>query len=156
MQFNDLDEKQKNELSVVLNRHAQSLGSVNALLTLIEDLRKRDTIALVSKEKRSSFSVGSISWNKFIYKDTFDLLVNSIIKEDKNEELKPKEKKNILNMLKTVKPVVIKIKPKNQKTGEGFSFSILDEDSKISLLFKIIFIYHMDFAKKALKWDVKS
>lgn len=160
MSFSDLNEEKKNKLSQDIKEVAVALGSVNTLLNMVEDMRKDKPSPLVRKETIFSFNGGGLKWNKFIYKDTFDLLVNTIIREDKNgdifEGVKEKARKNILNMLKTIKPIVITMKPKNQKTASGFSMGILDENEKISLLFKVIFIYNIDFAKKALKWEIKE
>jgi hypothetical protein len=71
--------------------------------------------------------------------------------------LKPKKQKTTLNMLKTLKPVIIRVKPKNIKDGDGFTLSIVETDIKdnatISLMFKIIFFYDIKFAKDALDYD---
>ena len=60
-------------------------------------------------------------------------------------------------MLKTLKPIVLTIKPKNQKEGEGFKLAIIDtadsEKTKISLMFKILFFHNIEFAKKALAFQ---
>ncbi len=60
-------------------------------------------------------------------------------------------------MLKTLKPIVLTIKPKNIKEGEGFTLAIIDtrdsEKTKISLMFKILFFHNIAFAKKALAFQ---
>lgn len=72
------------------------------------------------------------------------------------QTLKPKAKKNTINMMKTLKPVLIDIKPKNELEGQGFSLNIIDsrneEDIKISLLFKIVFFYNISFAKEVISY----
>lgn len=59
-------------------------------------------------------------------------------------------------MMKTLKPIKLEIRPKNKADGEGFNLSIIDtsneDEIKISLLFKIIFFYNINFVKDILKY----
>ena len=160
MKFDDLTTSQKEKLFDDLTSSAENLGSVNSLLHLVEDLRAKAESPLSSKEKKFSFSKGFVKWDKFIYKETLDLLFTTILKADKSKSLmdglKVKEQKRVTNMLKTLKPVTITVKPKNKKEGDGFTLSIVEVDDKgkseISLLFKALFFYKIDFAKGAMSF----
>jgi len=164
MNFIDLSKEEKEALHTEILANAVSIGGKNFLLQLIEDVKREDDNPLSSKEKHFSFSKGFISWNKVIYKETLDQLFTAILTQEREGDvfakLKEKEKKRVTNMLKTLKPITITIKPKNQKEGEGFSFSIVDmadeKKSKISLMFTILFFHNIDFAKKALNYEVKQ
>ena len=160
MRYEELSSQQKEKLYEDLTLCANNLGSVNSLLHLVESLHSQKESPLSSKDKKYSFSKGFVKWDKFIYKDTLELLFNTILNSDKSgslmDGLKVKEQKRVTNMLKTLKPVTITVKPKNKKDGEGFKVSIVEVDEKdssdVSLLFKALFFYRIDFAKKALSY----
>ena len=158
MNFTDLSEKNKKLLHTEILSNAENIGGKNVFLQMIEDIREHEASLLSDKSKAFHFNGGNISWNKAIYKDTLALLFEVIkVDGDMFEGLKPKKQKTTLNMLKTLKPVIIRVKPKNMKDGEGFTLSIVKTDIKdnasISLMFKIIFFYHIGFAKEALAYD---
>ncbi|RXJ99635.1 hypothetical protein CRU98_06310 [Arcobacter sp. CECT 8986] len=160
MKFKDLDEQTKEYLNTTIKDFANSLGGVNFFLQLIEDIKKEKENPLLNKSSAYHYSKGRISWNKKIYKDTLVSLYETMKLEEKDSEfmenIKPKAKKNTINMMKALKPVEIEIKPKSEVEGQGFSISIIDssneEDIKISLLFKIIFFYNVGFSKEILAY----
>ena len=84
-------------------------------------------------------------------------------KEEKDGDmingLKPKEYKITMNMMKILKPITVTINPKDEECG-GFSFPILDttepKKTKMSLIFKILFFYNIEFAKEALNYEIKD
>ena len=158
MNFTDLSEKSREQLHEEILSCAQNIGGKNVFLQMIEDIRENGAGLLSEKSTVFRFNGGNISWNKYIYKDTLALLAKAVKAEgDMFDGLKPKKQKSTLNMLKTLKPVIIRVKPKNMKDGEGFTLSIVETDLKdnatISLLFKIIFFYPIGFAKEALAYD---
>ena len=163
MKFTDLSDEKQAAFHEELSSCAQKIGGQNFLLQLIEDVKREKDSPLASKEKHFSFSKGFIQWNKAIYQDTLDLLFTAILRAEREgdllEGLKEKEKKRVENMLKTLSPVTLDIKPKNIKDGEGFSMSIIERDkegtSSVSLLFRTLFFYNTDFAKKALAYTKK-
>ena len=162
MNYIDLSIEEKTALHRDILAHATAIGGKNFLLQMIEDVKTvEEDSPLVSKDKHFSFSKGFISWNKVIYKETFDLLLTAILTEEREGDvikgLKERDQKRVTNMLKTLKPIVITIKPKNLKDGEGFTLPIIDtsdaEKTKISLMFKILFFHNIQFAKKALAFE---
>ncbi len=160
MNFIDLSNEAKEALHQELLTCATKLGGKNFLLQLVEDVKRTEQSPLVNKDKHFSFSKGFVSWNKVIYPETFDLLLTAIITEEREGDMltgmKEKDQKRLVNMLKTLKPVELTIKPKNIKDGEGFSLLILDTSdaskTKISLLFKVLFFHNIAFAKQALSF----
>jgi hypothetical protein len=108
--------------------------------------------------------MGRMSWNKPIYKDTLTLLFEGMKNEEKNgsilASLAPRKYKTTSNMMRALKPLKFTAMPKNQKEGEGFSFAVFDviegENTKVSDMFKTIFFYNIDFAKKALNYEEKQ
>ena len=158
MNFTDLSDREKKQLHKEILANAQNLGGENIFLQMIEDIREGGKDLLSERSTAFRFNGGNISWNKFIYKETLSLLLSAVkIDGDMFDGLKPKKQKTTLNMLKTLKPVIIRVKPKNVKDGEGFTLSIVETDIKdnatISLMFKIIFFYDIKFAKDALDYD---
>ncbi len=158
MNFTDLSEKNKQQLHKEILSNAENIGGKNIFLQMIEDIRENRTDLLLERSTAFRFNGGNISWNKSIYKDKLALLLEVVkVDGDMFEGLKAKKQKSTLNMLKTLKPVIIKVRPKNIKDGEGFTLSIVETDIKdkatISLMFKIVFFYPIDFAKEALAYD---
>lgn len=163
MKFNDLTNEQQEQLHISLMKNAVSVGGINPFLQMIEDIRASKPKALLNKTAIFHYKSGKMNWNKSIFKDTLALLYNAMIKEEKDGDiiagLKPKEYKNTMNMMRTLKPVVVEVIPKDEAC-EGFSFHMLDstEDkkTKIDLMFKIVFFFNIDFAKQVLNYEVKA
>jgi len=163
MKFTDLSTEEQEAFHKELSACTEKLGGRNFLLQLIEDVKAEKESPLTSKEKRFSFSKGSVQWNKSIYKDTLDLLFKAIARSEREEGfmegLKEREQKRMENMLKTLSPVSLQIKPANAEDGEGFAVSIVQrvegKTSNITLLFRTLFFYNVDFAKKALGYTKK-
>jgi len=164
MNFNHLDSKMKQKLHDEVTSNANNLGGKNFFLQLIEDIKKEKTHPLLNKSSKYHFSKGQIIWNKSIYKDTLVLLHDTIRAVEKDEnffsELKPKLQKTTTNMMKALKPVSIEIAPKDLKDGEGFDLNIIDSSDenniKISMMYRIVFFYNIDFAKQALNYKPEN
>jgi len=164
MNFNHLDLETKESLHKELNEYAAKLGGKNFFLQLIEDAKREKTHPLLNKSCVYHFSKGRVSWNKSIYKDTLDLLVKTIKLDEADENffksINSKSNKKTVNMIRALKPVSIQIKPKQREDGEGFEINIIDasneDEMKISLIYKIIFFYNIDFAKQAISYKSQN
>jgi hypothetical protein len=160
MIFKNLTIDEKNKLSTELTHYSKNIGGDNFFLTMIENIRESKPNPLLNKTAICHYKNGTLSWKKTIYKDTLTILFNGIRKEEKDGDildgLNVKEYKQTMNMLKILKPIEITVNPKEEY--EGFSFSILDttemKKTKISLIFKIIFFYNIEFAKEVLNHKV--
>jgi len=159
MNYDNLTNEQKEEISLQIKEDVQNVGGVNFYLGLIESIRETKPNALLNKTAIFHYGKGTISWEKSIYKETLTALFNAMKKEERDgdmlNDLKPRDYKSTMNMMKVLKPITVTIKPKDEEL-EGFSFSILDtseaKNTKVSLAFKILFFYNIEFAKKALNF----
>ena len=162
MKFSDLSKEEKESFSKEILSHAMNIGSKNALLQLIEDVKSEADSPFSAKDKSYSFAKGFVRWDKVMYKETLDLLFTAILTQEREGDaligLKHSAKKRTINMFRALKPVSIMIKPKNAKEGEGFAVPILEvvegENTKISLMFRALFFYNISFAKQALSYEV--
>jgi predicted phosphohydrolase len=100
-------------------------------------------------------SPGKIYWNKAIFQDKNDLLIQTMKKIETEgsmtKGLNDYKIKKITNMLKALKPVMFEVVPNNQEL-EGFDFYIITENNEIDMIFKIIFFYNIGFAKEVLNY----
>ena len=161
MNFNQLDEEQKQQLHNQAMELATNLGGVNFFLQMIEDIKAEKPHALLNKSCVFHFAKAKLNWNKQIFKDSLDQLFTAMRKEERDGDmlngLNPKDYKETMNMMRTLKPVSIKVTPKKEEELLGFTFSILDtsieKKTKVSMIYKIIFFYHIDFAKDILTYN---
>ncbi|MCK5294964.1 MAG: hypothetical protein KAJ49_09945 [Arcobacteraceae bacterium] len=163
MIYKNLTDEQKEQISKELNNYAVAVGGINPFLTMIEDIRDARPNALLNKTAIFHYAQGTLNWGKSIFKDTLTTLFDAMRKEEKDGDmingLKPKEYKITMNMMKILKPITVTINPKDEECG-GFSFPILDttepKKTKMSLIFKILFFYNIEFAKEALNYEIKD
>lgn len=114
-----------------------------------------------SQKLRLHFDLGTVKWSKVIFEDKLNLLVKARLFEGKNNNLLPKESdqayKRVLNLVRALKPIEFRVKPKNMKHGEGFTvqpFEIIDDTTtRIDPIFDILFFAGIDTAKKILKYN---
>ncbi|WP_368029666.1 hypothetical protein [Arcobacter sp. s6] len=160
MNFNELTLERKNQLHDEVKQFAMSIGGTNVFLQMIEDIKKEKPHALLNKSCVFHFAKAKLNWNKQIFKDSLDQLFSAMRKEERDGDmlngLNPKDYKETMNMMRTLKPVSIKVTPKKEEDLFGFTFSILDtsveKKTKVSMIYKIIFFYHIDFAKDILTY----
>ena len=164
MNFNQLDEEQKNTLHNQAMELATNLGGVSFFLQMIEDIKKEKPHALLNKSCVFHFSKGKLNWNKQLFKESTNLLFNAMRKEERDGDmlngLAPKEYKETMNMMRTLKPLVITVTPKKMEEPKFFSFSILDtsveKKTKVDIFYKMVFFYHIDFAKDVLNYKTEE
>ena len=162
MNYDNLSNEQKQELKDTLNNYASKLGGTNALLTLIENIKKTKPNALLNKQATFKSDDMLITWQKSIYKDTLTTVFDAIKQEDKSGDmlrgLNPKEYKNTMTMMKILKPITINVQAKDESIG-GLNFTLLDtsvpKNTKISLIFKVLFFYNASIIKKAMNYKAE-
>ncbi|MBU0924024.1 hypothetical protein KKG81_04000 [bacterium] len=160
MNFNELDVERKNQLHEEVKQFAMSIGGTNVFLQMIEDIKKEKPHALLNKSCVFHFAKAKLNWNKQIFKESLDQLFTAMRKEERDGDmlngLNPKDYKETMNMMRTLKPISIKVTPKKEEDLLGFTFSILDtsveKKTKVSMIYKIIFFYHVDFARDILTY----
>ncbi|APW66447.1 hypothetical protein LPB137_11575 [Poseidonibacter parvus] len=160
MRFSELDLETKKSLHDELTNKANSIGGMNFFLQMIEDIRAEKPSSLLNKSAAFHYKKGKITWGKSIFKDTLTTLFSAMRKEEKDGDiingLNPKDYKATMNMMRALKPVTISISSNDEKDGHGFNFNILDsseaKNTKIDLMFKIVYFYNIEFAKEALTY----
>jgi len=155
MSFNNLTQENKDILQQEILEIAMSMGGKSFFLQMINDIKSSKEHPLSHQSCSFHFMDGKIKWNKSIYKKTLNTLFKAIRTQEKEgillDKNSPKEYKNILNMIKTLKPVEITIKAQDSEAYNCKIFDVIDGDkTEVSTLFKVIFFYNIDFVKKIL------
>lgn len=161
MNFNNLDEAAKTLIHDRLTECANSFGGANYFLQLLEAIRATKASPLLAKNCVFGFELGTVKWSKVIFEDKLNLLIKARLFESKNNNLLPKENdqafKRVLNLVRALKPIEFKVKPKNMKHGEGFTvqpFEVVDETTtRLDPVFDVLFFAGIDTAKKILKYN---
>jgi hypothetical protein len=164
MNFNQLTKEQKNKLYTQTMEVVENLGGIEEFLQMIENIKKEKPHALLNKSCVFHFPKGKLNWNKQLFKESLNLLFDAMRKEERDGDmingLAPKEYKETMNMMRTLKPLMITITPKKVEEPKYFSFPILDtsieKKTKIDLFYKMLFFYHIDFAKDILNYVDKE
>ena len=161
MDFNKLETSEKESLHKEITSFANALGGQNFFLKMIEEIRAVKPNPILNKTGTFHTSKTKISLSKTMFKDTFNALFDAIRKEEKSGDmligLAPKDYKTTMNMMRTLRNVKILVESK-EENNESFEFFILDtsveKKTKVTFIFKAIFFYHLDEAKKALSYQV--
>ena len=161
--FNNLNEEEKKLQHEKLMDCAKNMGGKNFFLSLLEAIRETKPHPLIAANSEFDTEFGTITWNKVIFNDKLQLLLKARVNESKQDNLLPekdaKNYKKILNLLRTLKPIVFHVKPGNPEDGQGFYFQafdvINDEKTKLNPLFDAVFFCSVDTVKKALNYEPK-
>ncbi|HIP28002.1 MAG TPA: hypothetical protein EYG82_02380 [Sulfurovum sp.] len=158
--FHTLSDEEKNLFHQKLLDCANNFGGKNLFLHLLEAIRETKPHPLVSPNSTFNIELGSITWNKVIFNDKLQILLKARVNEGKQNNILPDENaknyKKILNLLRTLRPIVFHVKPANKEDGAGFffqPFDIIDSDTtKLNPIFDAIFFCSVDTIKKALNY----
>lgn len=162
--FNTLTNEEKLLHQQKLLQCANSFGGKNFFLQLLEAIRETKPHPLISGNSEFNIELGSITWNKVIFNDKLQLLLKVRTNEGKQDNLLPekdaKNYKKVLNVIRTLKPIVFTVKPANKEDGTGFflqPFDIIDENkTKLNPLFDALFFCSVDTIKKILNYESKA
>lgn len=162
--FNSLNGEEKERYHKQLLGCADSLGGENFFLQLLEEIRETKPHPLISVDKLFTTDVGSVKWNKVIFNDKLLLLRKARMNEKRQNGLLPavgvRGYKKILNLLRTLKPIVFTVRPLNREEGSGFilqPFVVLDDKTtKINPLFDALFFCSMDTIKTILNYKTEE
>ena len=164
--FNKQSEDAKAFLNLFMTKAAQNIGGANFLLALIEAMKLKKPNSLIYKECRISSNNTTIKWNKVVFADKLRVLeeVFLIYRDSQNSDfnilsdLNKKNKKNVMNMVKTLLPIEFIVIPQNHNDGGGFNFKVFetieDDFIKINPIFIAMFFCSTEFTKKALKYKI--
>ena len=161
--FHNLSDEDKKIHHEKLLLCANNFGGKNFFLQLLEAIRETKPHPLVAGNSEFDIELGTIKWNKVIFNDKLQLLIKARINEGKQDNLLPaKEEKNykkVLNVVRTLKPIVFQVTPANQEDGSGFffqPFDVIDENTtKLNPVFDAIFFCSVDTVKKVLNYEPK-
>jgi len=162
--FNTLSDEEKKLHHIKLLKCANDFGGKNFFLHLLEAIRETSPHPLTSGNMAFDIELGTISWNKVIFNDKLQLLLKARKNESKQNNFLPsKDEKNykkVLNVIRTLKPIVFHVKPANHEDGSGFffqAFDIIDENqTKLNPLFDALFFCSVDTVKKVLNYESKA
>lgn len=164
--FNKQNEQTKAFIHLFMKKAAENVGGINFLLSLIEAMKSKKPNPLIYRECQISSNDTIIKWNKVVFKDKL-MVIEEILLSHKSSEnpdfniladANSKNRKTILNMIKTLAPIEFIVTPQNPKNGGGFSFkafdTIEDDNVKLNPIFIAMFFCSTEFTKKALKYEI--
>ncbi len=161
--FDILSEEEKKLHHEKLLACANNFGGKNFFLQLLESVRETKPHPLISSDTSFDIELGSITWNKVIFNDKLQLLLKARKLESKQNNLLPnKEEKNykkVLNVIRTLKPIVFHVKPANKENGSGFFFQAFDmingDKTKLNPIFDALFFCSVHTVKQVLNYTSK-
>jgi len=161
--FNTLTDEEKILHHQKLLECANAFGGKNFFLQLLEAIRETKPHPLTAGNSEFNIELGTIHWNKVIFNDKLQLLLKARVNEGKQNNLLPaKDEKNfkkVLNVVRTLKPIVFHVTPAEKEDGAGFffqPFDVIDENTtKLNPLFDAIFFCSVDTVKKVLNYESK-
>ena len=161
--FNTLSDEEKKLHHDKLLTCANNFGGLNFFLQLLEAIRETKPHPLVAGNSEFNIELGTIKWNKVIFNDKIQLLLKARQNESKQGNFlpKPDEKnyKKILNVVRTLKPIVYHVTPANKADGAGFffqTFDVIDDNTtKLNPVFDALFFCSVDTVKKVLGYEPK-
>lgn len=162
--FSNLDDAAKQVYHNRLLVCAEAFGGKNFFLQLLESIRESKPHPLMAKNCEFRFPLGTVKWNKVIFKDKLTLLMKVRVNEGEDGNLlsatNEKSYKNVLNLVRTLKPINFTVKPDNPEDGEGFTlhpFDVIGEKTtRLNPIFDALFFCSVDSVKKALNYKPKA
>jgi len=162
--FNTLSDEEKKLHHEKLLDCAIKFGGIHFFLLLLEAIRETKPHPLTNGNMSFDIDVGGIKWNKVIFNDKIQLLLKARKNESKQDNLLPKKDeknyKKVLNIVRTLKPIVFQVNPANKEDGTGFffqAFDIIDENkTKLNPVFDALFFCSVDTVKKVLNYTPKA
>ena len=162
--FNALTEEEKKRYHDELLESAMNFGGKNFFLQLLEAIRETRPHPLTARNCEFRIELGSVTWNKVIFNDKLQLLLKARINEGKQDNFLPgtdaKEYKKVLNVVRTLKPIVFHVKPVVKEDGPGFffqPFDMIDEHKvKLNPLFDALFFCSVETVKRILNYEPKA
>ena len=163
--FNKQNEETKMMIHLFMSKASENVGGTNFLLALMEAMKAQKPNALIYKGCKIASEKTTIKWNKIVFKDKFEVL-DAILVAHRSSETpdfnilnndNAKQRKKILNMVRTLAPLEFVVTPNNSEDGNGFNFKVFetieDDYVKINPIFMALFFCSTEFMKKALKYS---
>lgn len=162
--FSTLTDEEKKLYHEKLLQCANNFGGKNFFLQLLEAIRETKPHPLTAGSSQFSIELGTIKWNKVIFNDKLQLLLKARVNESTQgnflPDLNEKNYKKVLNVVRTLKPIVFHVTPALKEDGPGFffqAFDVIDETrTKLNPIFDAIFFCSVETVKKALNYEPKA
>lgn len=162
--FNTLTDDEKKLYHEKLLECANNFGGMNFFLQLLEAIRETKPHPLTAGNSEFRIELGTIKWNKVIFNDKLQLLLKARVNESTQDNFLPnpneKNYKKILNVARTLKPIVFHVKPVVKEDGPGFIFQPFDVfgENKVKLnpIFDALFFCSVETVKKILNYEPKA
>ena len=159
--FNNLSDEEKRHYHELLLDAAEKFGGKNFFLHLLEAIRETKPHPLTAANRTFTMELGEVKWNKVIFNDKLQLLQKIRTGESERQNLLPDEDagnyKKVLNLVRTLKPIVFHVKPSNKEDGPGFffqPFEVIDEKTtRLNPLFDALFFCAISTVKKILNHE---
>jgi hypothetical protein len=163
--FNSLNNEDKLIYQKQILDCVEQFEGVNFFLSFLEDIRKTTPHPLMDNHSNFDCQWGYIVWNKVIFRDKLLSLSHAKSNEKTIGKLLPnketKSYKNILNLLRTLKPVKFTLKSKKGIKQSEIEFSLFDitsdniEETTLNPLFDTIFFASVYEVKKVLSYTIE-
>ena len=161
--FDGLSEEEKTNYHNQISKCAASFGGSNYFLQLLEAIRNTSPHPLTAKSSEFKFELGTVKWNKVIFKDKLTLLMKIRPNEGENDTLildkEDKNYKKVMNLLRTIKPITFEVHPSDPAMGKGFQvhpFEVIGENiTRLDLVFDVVFFCPIDTVKEILDYSEK-
>lgn len=158
--FSTLTNEEKKQYHEKLLNCAENFGGKNFFLKLLEAIRESKLHPLIAANSEFTMEHGTIKWNKVIFNDKLQQLLKARINESEQENLLPdkgaKNHKKVLNVVRTLKPIVFHVRPAIRENGSGFffqPFDVIDENTtRLNSVFDALFFCSIASVKKALEY----
>ncbi len=162
--FNTLTDEEKKLHHQTLLECANNFGGKNFFLQLLEAIRETKPHPLTAGNSEFRIELGTIKWNKVIFNDKLQLLLKTRVNESNQDNFLPnpdeKNYKKVLNVVRTLKPIVFHVKPVVKEDGPGFFFQPFDliDDTTVKLnpVFDAVFFCSVETVKKVLNYEPKA
>ena len=162
--FNSLTDDEKLLYHEKLIACAENFGGKNFFLQLLEAIRETKPHPLIAANSEFKIGLGSIKWNKVIFNDKLQLLLKTRVNESAQNNFLPdtnaKNYKKVLNLVRTMKPIVFHVKPEDSDNGTGFFFQAFDiidgHTTKLNPVFDALFFCSVGTVKKILNYEPKE
>ena len=159
--FNNLPDEEKLHYHTLLLEAAEKFGGKNFFLHLLEAIRETKPHPLTAANRTFIMELGEVKWNKVIFNDKLQLLQKMRTGESERANLLPSEDvknyKKVLNLVRTLKPIVFHVKPADKSDGSGFffqPFEVIDEKTtRLNPLFDTLFFCSISTVKKILNYE---
>lgn len=158
--FHQMDLDSKASLHRQLLEYIDKFGGKNSFLSLLEAIRKAKSHPLTSKGCVFHSDTGFIEWNKVIFNEKLQLLKKVRVGSDENGNLLPPKEddgyKDVLNMVRMLKPIEFRVIPKERKEQEGFvlhAIDVINDDiTTINPMFDAVFFSSMSTVKNIMDY----